>query len=61
MDRGTWQATIHRVAKNQIPMKRLSRHILTAFLLLSHLLKFDLRKESKQSFTLVMKEEIRLW
>ena len=26
MDRGAWRATVHRVAKNQIPLKRLSTH-----------------------------------
>ena len=29
MDRGAWQATVHRVAKHQMPLKRLSTaHIL---------------------------------
>ena len=26
MDRGAWQATVHRVAKSQTQLKRLSRH-----------------------------------
>ena len=26
MDRGAWQAKVHRVAKSQILLKRLSRH-----------------------------------
>ena len=26
MDRGTWQATVHRVAKSQTPLKLLSTH-----------------------------------
>ena len=28
MNRGAWQATIHRVAKNQTQLKQLSRHAL---------------------------------
>ena len=27
MDRGTWQATVHRVAESQTQLKRLSTHI----------------------------------
>ena len=27
MDRGTWQATVHRVVKSQTQLKRLSTHI----------------------------------
>ena len=29
MDRGTWQATVHRVAKSRTELKRLGRHKLT--------------------------------
>ena len=27
MDRGAWQATVHRVAQSQIQLKRLSTHV----------------------------------
>ena len=42
MDRGAWRVTVHRVAKNQIPLKRLGIHsqmifiIAFSLLLLSH-------------------------
>ena len=29
MDRGTWQATVHRLAKSQTLLKQLSMHICT--------------------------------
>ena len=29
MDRGTWQATVHRLAKSQTRLKQLSMHICT--------------------------------
>ena len=31
MDRGAWQVTVHRVAKSQIQLKRLSTHARTCF------------------------------
>ena len=28
MDRGAWQATVRRVAKSQLPLKQLSKHMM---------------------------------
>ena len=41
MDKGAWQATIHRVTKSQTQMKRLSRHAHTHIYIYSHLLKSE--------------------
>ena len=41
MDEGAWQATIHRVAKSQTQMKRLSKHAHTHTYIYSHLLKSE--------------------
>ena len=32
MDRGAWRATVHRAAKSQTQLKRLSMHVLHIFL-----------------------------
>ena len=46
MDRGAWQATVHRVAKSQTRLKKLSMHTITC----THLV--NVRPGSKKYFHL---------